>query len=100
MARQDGPDRDRPITHRRPPAGPAGRQLDLAEHQVDEPVQPQRLAAVIVSENAADLLALAQLIESGKVTPVVDKTYPLSQAPDAIRYMQHGHARGKIVITV
>jgi NADPH:quinone reductase-like Zn-dependent oxidoreductase len=54
----------------------------------------------MVSENAADLLVLAQLIESGQVTPVIDRTYPLSQAPDAIRYMQHGHARGKVVITV
>jgi len=61
---------------------------------------PQRLAAVIVSENAADLLVLTQLIESGQVKPVIDKTYPLSQAPDAIRYMQQGHARGKVVITV
>jgi NADPH:quinone reductase-like Zn-dependent oxidoreductase len=61
---------------------------------------PQRLGAVIVSENAADLLVLAQLIESGQVTPVIDRTYPLSQAPDAIRYMQQGRARGKVVITV
>ena len=61
---------------------------------------PQRLAAVIVSENAADLLVLAELIESGQVTPVIDRTYPLSQAPDAIRYIQQGHARGKVVITV
>ena len=61
---------------------------------------PQRLAAVMVSENAADLLALAKLIESGQVTPVIDRTYPLSQAPDAIRYVQQGHARGKVVITV
>jgi NADPH:quinone reductase-like Zn-dependent oxidoreductase len=52
------------------------------------------------SENAADLLVLAELITSGKVTPVIDKTYPLSQAPDAIRYMQEGHARGKVVITI
>jgi NADPH:quinone reductase-like Zn-dependent oxidoreductase len=43
---------------------------------------------------------LTQLIESGQVKPVIDKTYPLSQAPDAIRYMQQGHARGKVVITV
>jgi NADPH:quinone reductase-like Zn-dependent oxidoreductase len=61
---------------------------------------PQRLAAVIVSENAADLLVLAQLIDSGQLTPVIDRTYPLSQAPDAIRYIQQGHARGKVVITV
>jgi NADPH:quinone reductase-like Zn-dependent oxidoreductase len=43
---------------------------------------------------------LAELIESGQVTPVIDRTYPLSQAPDAIRYMQQGHARGKVVIAV
>ena len=60
----------------------------------------QQLAAVMCSENAADLLVLAELIESGQVTPVIDRTYPLSQAPDAILYMQHGHARGKVVITV
>jgi NADPH:quinone reductase-like Zn-dependent oxidoreductase len=60
----------------------------------------QRLAVVMCSENAADLLVLAQLIESGKVTPVIDKTYPLSQAPDAIRYMEQGNARGKVVVTI
>jgi NADPH:quinone reductase-like Zn-dependent oxidoreductase len=57
-------------------------------------------ASSMCSENAADLLVLAELITSGKVTPVIDKTYPLSQAPDAIRYMQEGHARGKVVITI
>jgi NADPH:quinone reductase-like Zn-dependent oxidoreductase len=60
----------------------------------------QQLATFMCSENAADLLVLAELIASGKVTPVVDKTYPLSQAADAIRYMQEGHARGKVVITI
>jgi NADPH:quinone reductase-like Zn-dependent oxidoreductase len=60
----------------------------------------QQLAAVMCSENAADLLVLAELIESGKLTPVIDKTYPLSQTADAIRYMQEGHARGKVVITL
>lgn len=47
-----------------------------------------------------DLLALKELIEAGKVTPVIDRTYPLSEAPEAIRYLEAGHARGKIVITV
>jgi len=45
-------------------------------------------------------MALTELIESGQVTPAIDRTYPLSEAPAAIRYMQEGHARGKIVITV
>jgi NADPH:quinone reductase-like Zn-dependent oxidoreductase len=60
----------------------------------------QQLGAVMCSENAADLLVLTELIESGKLTPVIDTTYPLSQAPDAIRYVQEGRARGKVVITV
>ncbi len=60
----------------------------------------QKLGTFISSENAADLLVLTELIESGKVTPVIDKTYPLSETPAAIRYMQEGHARGKVVIAV
>jgi NADPH:quinone reductase-like Zn-dependent oxidoreductase len=48
--------------------------------------------------NPKDLLYLKGLLESGKVVPVVDKTYPLNEVPDAIRYLLEGHARGKIVI--
>ncbi len=58
----------------------------------------QKLGSFICSENTHDLLALTELIESGKVTPAVDKTYPLSEAPTAIRYMKDGHGRGKVVI--
>jgi NADPH:quinone reductase-like Zn-dependent oxidoreductase len=47
-----------------------------------------------------DLAALKELIEAGKLTPVVDRTYPLIEAPDAIRYLEEGHARGKIIIAV
>jgi NADPH:quinone reductase-like Zn-dependent oxidoreductase len=47
-----------------------------------------------------DLEYLGQLIEAGKVRPVIDRTYPLSQAADAVRQLEKGHARGKIVITV
>jgi len=43
---------------------------------------------------------LKQLIEAGKVTPVIDRTYPLSEAAEAMRYLEEGHARGKVVITV
>ena len=43
-----------------------------------------------------DLLTLKELIEAGKVTPVIDRTYPLAEAPDAIRYLEAGHARGKM----
>jgi NADPH:quinone reductase-like Zn-dependent oxidoreductase len=40
------------------------------------------------------------MIEAGKVRPVIDRTYPLSQTAEAIRYLEEGHAKGKIVITV
>ncbi len=43
---------------------------------------------------------MKELIESEKVTPVIDRTYPLSDTPEAIRYLEEGHARGKVVITV
>ena len=60
----------------------------------------QKLTTFVCSENAEDLLVLTELIESGKVTPVIDRTYPLGEVAAAIRYMQEGHARGKVVIKV
>ena len=50
--------------------------------------------------NQADLQFVTELIEAGKIRPVIDKTFPLSEVPEAIRYLTAGHARGKIVITV
>jgi NADPH:quinone reductase-like Zn-dependent oxidoreductase len=47
-----------------------------------------------------DLIVLQGLLEAGKVTPVIDRTYPLSQTPEAIGYLEAGHARGKVVITI
>jgi NADPH:quinone reductase-like Zn-dependent oxidoreductase len=47
-----------------------------------------------------DLVVLKELIESGKVAPVIDRTYPLSETPEAFRYLDKGHARGKVVITM
>jgi len=41
-----------------------------------------------------------ELIEAGKLTPVIDRTYPLSEVPEAIRHLEAGHTRGKLVITV
>ena len=60
----------------------------------------QKLGSFINKENYQDLLVLNELIESGKVTPVIDKTYPLAEVPEAIRYLEGGHARGKVVISV
>jgi NADPH:quinone reductase-like Zn-dependent oxidoreductase len=64
------------------------------------PFVGQKLGTFISRENHADMIVLKQLIEAGKVTPVLDRTYPLREVPEAIRYLEHGHARGKIVITV
>ncbi len=47
-----------------------------------------------------DLAALGDLLVAGTVRPVIDRTYPLSQAPDALAYLGEGHAKGKVVITV
>ena len=60
----------------------------------------QTLTTFISSENHEDMIVLKELIESGKVTPVIDRTYPLTEVPEAIRYLEQGHARGKVVITV
>ena len=60
----------------------------------------QRLLSFFAQLRRDDLVVLTELIEAGKVTPVIDQTYPLSEAPEAIRYLETGHARGKIVITV
>ena len=47
-----------------------------------------------------DIMAvLKEFLEAGKLTPLIDKTYPLSEVPKAMRYLQAGHARGKIIIT-
>ncbi len=53
------------------------------------------MASFTVKPNKEDLQFLKQLIEAGKVTPVIDRTYPLSETPEAIRYLESGHARGK-----
>nr|MBA2714742.1 NAD(P)-dependent alcohol dehydrogenase [Rubrobacteraceae bacterium] len=64
------------------------------------PFVGQKLGTFVARENYEDLIFLEELIESGKVTPVIDRTYPLSEVPEAIRYLEEGHARGKVVITV
>jgi NADPH:quinone reductase-like Zn-dependent oxidoreductase len=60
----------------------------------------QKLTTFVCRENHEDMIVLKELIEAGKVTPVIDRTYPLSDVPEAIRYLEHGHARGKVVVTV
>jgi NADPH:quinone reductase-like Zn-dependent oxidoreductase len=63
-------------------------------------VGSQRLVPMLALANKEDLAVLAGLLESGEVTPVIDRTYPLEETAEAIRYLEKGHARGKVVITV
>jgi NADPH:quinone reductase-like Zn-dependent oxidoreductase len=60
----------------------------------------QQLRMFMAQLRRDDLLFMCDLIEDGKLSPVVDRTYPLSEAPEAIRYLEAGHARGKVVVTV
>jgi 2-desacetyl-2-hydroxyethyl bacteriochlorophyllide A dehydrogenase len=60
----------------------------------------RKLIGLSAKVNQEDLLVLKELIEAGKVTPVIDKTYPLSKAAEAMRHLEQGRARGKVVVTV
>jgi NADPH:quinone reductase-like Zn-dependent oxidoreductase len=64
------------------------------------PFVSQKMASFTVKPNKEDLQFLKELIEAGKVTAVIDRTYSLSETPEAIRYLENGHARGKVVITI
>ena len=54
----------------------------------------------VVKPTQEDLVLVKELLEAGKVVPVIDRRYPLSEVPDALRYLGEGHARGKVVITM
>ena len=62
------------------------------------PLVSQTLVTFVASEDAEGLTALRALVESGKLAPTVDRTYPLSETAAAIRHVQEGRARGKVVI--
>jgi NADPH:quinone reductase-like Zn-dependent oxidoreductase len=55
---------------------------------------------ILASVKTADLMVLKGLIEAGRVTPMIDRQYTLSEVPSAIRYLEEGHARGKLVIRI
>jgi NADPH:quinone reductase-like Zn-dependent oxidoreductase len=81
-----------------------GRWLGGADRQLRalllSPLVSQRLTTFVCKENHEDLLVLKDLIESGQVTPVVDRSYPLGETPAAIRHLQDGLTRGKVVVAV
>ncbi|MDQ1483368.1 MAG: hypothetical protein QOF35_1444, partial [Actinomycetota bacterium] len=64
------------------------------------PFVRQRLTNFIAKQRASDLETLTDLIEAGKVTPSIDRTYTFQQVPEAVRYLEGGKARGKVAITI
>ncbi|MGH2816673.1 MAG: NAD(P)-dependent alcohol dehydrogenase [Actinomycetota bacterium] len=76
--------------------GPVGR---IIKAVVLSPFVDQRLAPFLARQSREDLQTVRELIEQGKLSPVIDRTYPLRETPEAIRHLEQGHARGKIVIT-
>jgi NADPH:quinone reductase-like Zn-dependent oxidoreductase len=64
------------------------------------PFVGQSLRFYVSMPKREDLIALKELLEAGKVTPVIDKTYPLSETPAAFAYLEEGHTQGKTIITV
>ena len=85
--------------------GPTGgRWLGPIAHEIEAHVGSlfigQKVVSFTATRNKADLLVLKELLEAGKVTPVIDRHYQLSEVPEAIRYLEAGHAQGKVVIIV
>ena len=84
--------------------GPSGRWIDPLPRAITALVlsrfMSQEVAMFLAQMKQADLTILGDLMHAGKVTPVIDRRYPLSELPSAIGYLEAGHARGKVVITV
>lgn len=74
--------------------------IRLVKPLVVSPFVRQNLRRYLSTPNYEDLVVLKELVESGKLHPVVDRTYPLSETSDALRYIEGGHARGKVVVTL
>lgn len=77
--------------------GPIGR---IVEAAVTSPFVPQRSRACYATPHCEHLLALTKLIDLGQVTPLIDRTYPLSDAAEAVHSAAEDHVRGKIVVTM
>lgn len=77
--------------------GPIGR---IIKAVLLSPFIGQTMRPLVAKPSSDDLQFIRELVEAGRVTPVIDRTYPLSEAPDAIRYLETGRARGKVVISV
>src|SRR5437870_3211869 len=77
--------------------GPFGRVINT---MILSPFVSQKMGMMMADPSQKDLAVLADMMQSGKVKPVIDRTYKLSEVPQAIRYLEEGHARGKVIISV
>jgi NADPH:quinone reductase-like Zn-dependent oxidoreductase len=77
-----------------------GPMLNVLDAAVLDPFVSQEVGMMMAETTPPDLAFLGDLIAQGKVTPVIDRTYPLGDLPKAIDYLEAGHARGKVIITV
>ena len=77
-----------------------GRLRNMLAAPLVSPFVSQRLVPVMAKVRKEDLITLRELFEAGTVTPVIDRAYPLAEVPDAIGYLEKGHARGKVVIVL
>jgi NADPH:quinone reductase-like Zn-dependent oxidoreductase len=77
--------------------GPFGRVIHTL---ILSPFINQKMGMMMADTSQKDLTILADMMQSGKLKAVIDRTYKLAEVPEAIRYLEQGHARGKVVITV
>jgi len=74
--------------------------MDPLKAVVLSPFVRQKLRPFLARLRKDDLIILRELLEAGTVVPVIDRAYPLRDVPEAIRYLEEGHARGKVVIAI
>jgi len=74
--------------------------IRLVKPLVVSPFVRQNLRRFLSKPNHADLVVLKELVEAGKLRPVVDRTYPLARTPEVLAHIESGHARGKVVVTL
>ena len=77
--------------------GPMGR---LTQTLLMSPFINQKMGMMMAEVSQSDLKVLADLMQAGKVTTVIDRTYPLSEVREAVRYLESGRARGKVIVTI
>jgi NADPH:quinone reductase-like Zn-dependent oxidoreductase len=72
----------------------------MVKGRILAPFVKQRELLIVGKVNVDTLSFVANLVEQGKLRPVIDRTYPLTEVPGAVRYLEEGHARGKVIVTI